>query len=75
MAISSSRGKLPFHNHLRGDARMVCAYLPQGLAPLHAVKSNQRIHDGVLKPVTHMQAARHIGWRDNYAVGGSFTLG
>ena len=43
--------QLPFHHHLGGYTGMVGAYLPQGLAALHAVIANQRVHDGFFQVV------------------------
>ena len=47
--------------HLRGDTRMVGAYLPQGIVALHPLPARQGIHNGVLERVAHVQAAGYIG--------------
>ena len=60
--------ELAFHHHLRGNAGVVGAGLPQGVVAPHAVVAGQRIHDGVLEGVAHVQAARHIRRRDDNAV-------
>ncbi len=57
------------YHHLCGNARVVGAGLPQGIAAPHAVVARQRVHDGVLKRVAHVQGARHVGRRDHDAVG------
>ena len=57
------------HHHLRGDAGVVGAGLPQSVAPAHAVVANQRVHDGVLKRVPHVQTPGHIRRRNHDAVG------
>ena len=48
---------------------MVRAYLPQGVVPLHSVITDQAIHDGFLKTMTHVQTTRDIGWWNHNAVG------
>ena len=39
---------------------MIGAPLPQRVAPVHAMKSNERVHDRVLESVTHVQAAGDV---------------
>jgi len=56
-------GKFAFNHHLRGDARMVCARLPEHSFPAHTVIADKDILNGVINRMTHMQAARHIGRR------------
>ena len=58
-------GQLPLDNHLGGDARMVRAGLPQHIAPAHAFKAAQNILQRIVQRMAHMQAARHIGRRNN----------
>ena len=53
--------QLSFHEHLGGDAGVVGSHLPEGVVTLHAMVANERIHDGLLKAVTHMQGASDIG--------------
>ena len=48
---------------------MVSARLPQGFFTRHAVVTYQRIHNGVLKGMTHVQAARYIRGRKHHAIG------
>jgi len=61
--------ELSLDDHLGGDAGMVRTGLPQGVVSGHAVIANQRVHDGVLEGMSHVQAARHVWWRDHDAVG------
>ena len=65
---------LPFDKHLGGNTCMIAARLPQCVVAKHAVVTNQGIHDGVLKRVTHMQCARHIGRGNHDAVRFAVTL-
>ena len=57
------------HHHLRGDAGMVGARLPQHVAPAHALEADENVLDRVVERVAHMQRARHIGRRDHDGVG------
>ena len=41
---------------------MVGSWNPQGIVARHAGMTHQAIHDGLVKGVTHMQGAGHIGW-------------
>jgi hypothetical protein len=61
--------QLALDDHLRGDAGVVRARLPQGVARRHAVVADQRVHDGVVEAVAHVQAAGHVRRRDHDAVG------
>ena len=63
MPIQTLRLELAFDQHLGGDPGMIRTHLPQGLITLHPPDANQRIHQRVLKRVTHVQAAGHVrGW-------------
>src|SRR3546814_15805986 len=53
---------------------MVCTWLPQGVAALHAAPADQSIHDGVVEAVTHVQAAGDVRRRDHDGVGLAGTL-
>ena len=55
----------PLNHHLRGNAGMVGARLPQDIAPPHALEAAQDILDGVVEGVAHVQRTRHVGWRDH----------
>ena len=65
--------ELALHHHLGGDARVVGSGLPQRVAPPHPVIAGQRIHDGVLEGVAHVQRAGDVGRRDHDAVGLAIT--
>ena len=60
--------QLPLHQHLGGDARMVGAHLPKGRAAPHPLMADQRIHQGMLEGMSHVQAAGDVGWRNDDAV-------
>ena len=47
---------------LRCDTRVVHTRQPQHLVALHALTSHQRIHQGVVQCVAHVQLTRHIRW-------------
>ena len=57
--------EIALHDHLRGDAGVVGAGLPQRVVAEHAVVAGQRIHDGVLEGVSHMQRAGDVRRRDH----------
>ena len=59
----------PFDDHLGRDAGMVCARLPQHVAPLHPVEADQDVLDRVVEGVAEMQAAGDVGRRDHDGVG------
>ena len=63
MAVGALTRQLALYHHLGGDAGVVGAHLPEGVAALHPAVTNQRIHDGVLERVTHVRAFGHIGGR------------
>ena len=66
------RVQLSFDHHLRGDTGVIGPGLPQRVAATHALVADQGVHNGVLEPMTHVQRAGYIGWRDHDAVGRSF---
>ena len=47
---------------------MVCTDLPERTAAFHSVVANERVHDRLLEPVSHVQGASDIGWRNRNAV-------
>ena len=55
--------QLPLDHDLRGDARVVGARHPERVLALHPVVAHQRVHDGVLEGVAHVQRARDVGRR------------
>ena len=60
-----SLGQQPLHHHLRGDAGMVGAGLPQRVAALHAPPADQRVLHGEGQRVAHVQAAGDVRRRDH----------
>jgi len=67
--------QLPFNYHLRGNTGVIGTRLPKRVITLHAMITNQRIHDGVLEGMTHVQAAGHVRRRDHDTVGVTVTMG
>ena len=63
------RSQFALNDHLRSDARMVGAHLPQGIFAFHAVVAGEGVHNAVLQGVADMQAAGHIRWGYYDAVG------
>ena len=61
--------ELTFDHHLGGDAGMVAAGLPQGVARPHPLVAGEGIHDGVLEGMPHVQGPGDVGRRDHDAVG------
>ncbi len=66
--------ELALYQHLGGDTGVVGTGLPQGVAALHATETDQGVHDRVVETVAHVQAARHVRWRDHDGVGLTCTL-
>ena len=69
MTGDALRGQLALHHHLGGDAGVVGTRLPQGVAALHAAEADQRVHDGVVEAMAHVQAAGDVRRRDHDGVG------
>ena len=67
--LPGGRLQLPFDQHLGRNARVICADLPQRVVTQHPVVTNQRVHDGVLERVAHVQRARHVRWRNHDGIG------
>ena len=68
-------GQLPFHHHLGSDAGVIGARLPQGVVTLHPVVAGQRVHDGVLEGVAHVQGAGDVRRWNHDAVGRALAAG
>ncbi len=68
LARQALRGQLPLDDRLRGDARVVGAGLPQHVAALHALQADQRVLDGAVQRVAHVQRAGHVRRRQRDAV-------
>ena len=52
--------KLALDNHLGRNARMVCSRNPGRVEASHAVVTGQRVHDGLVEGMAHVQSTRHI---------------
>ena len=63
------RVQLALDHHLCGNAGVVAARLPQGAATVHALVADERIHDGVLEGVPHVQRAGNVRRRNHDGVG------
>ena len=67
-------GQQAFHHHLRRNAGMVRARLPQRIAPLHAPPADQHILQGIIQRMADMQAAGHIRRRDHDGEGAGWAF-
>ena len=67
-------GKVARDHHLGGDAGVVAAHLPQRAIAAHAVVAHQRVLQGVLEGVAHVQGAGDVGRWQQDAVGGAVAL-
>ena len=63
------RVQLALDHHLCGNAGVVAARLPQGAATVHALVADERIHDGVLEGMPHVQRAGNVRRRNHDGVG------
>ena len=61
--------QLTLDHHLRRDAGVIAARLPQHRATRHAMKADQGVLDGVVEGMAHVQAAGDVRRRDDDAVG------
>ncbi len=67
--------ELSLDQHLGGDTRMISTHLPECVAAVHALITNQCIHQRLIECMAHMQGTRNIGrWYKN-AVGVAVTRG
>ena len=55
----------PLDDHLRCDAGMIGAGLPQDIATPKPLETADDVLNGVVEGVPHMERSRHIGRRDN----------
>ena len=60
---------LPLDDHLRGDAGVIGARLPEHVLAAHALEAAQHVLQRVVERVPHVQRARHVRRRDDDAVG------
>ena len=63
MAGQALRGEPAFHHNLRGNAGVVGAGNPAGVAAFHAVIARQAVHNGLVEGVAHVQRAGNVGRR------------
>ena len=63
MARDFLRIELALNDDLRSNASVVGSRNPQGVFARHAGMTDQSVHDGLIKRMTHMQSACDIGWR------------
>ena len=66
-AVDLPLGQLPLDHHLRGNARVVHARLPEHVLAQHAMVAHQNILKRVVERVPHVQRAGHIRRRDHDA--------
>ncbi len=62
-------GEAALHHHLRGDAGMVRARLPQHVAAAHALEAAQNVLQGVVERMAHVQRAGDVRRRNDNGVG------
>ena len=65
----AGRVQLALHHHLRGDAGVIGAGLPQRIEATHAPVPDQGVHDGVLERVAHVQRSGDVRRRNDDRVG------
>ncbi len=75
MAIGLLGFELALDHHLRRDAGVIGAGLPQRVEPLHAVVAGEDVLQREGQRVAHMQAARDIGRRHHDAIGLGHAVG
>ena len=63
-------GQLALDDDLRGDAGVVAAHHPVGVLAQHPVVADERVHQGLLERMAHVQRAGDVGRRQLDAVGG-----
>ena len=62
-------GQLALNDHLRSNAGMVGAWLPEHILAPHPLEANQYVLQRVVERMTHMERARHIRRWDDDGVG------
>ena len=67
-ALAFAREVAP-DDHFRRDAGMVGTDLPERVVATHAVVADQRVHQGVLERMAHVQGAGHVRRRQHDGVG------
>ena len=61
--------ELTLDDHLRGNAGVIRAWLPQRIAAPHALMADEDVLQGIVEGMAHVQASRHIGRRDDNGIG------
>ena len=61
MARFAFRLQLAFDDDLGRDAGVVGSYDPIGVVAAHTVIPNERVHQGLLECVPHVQCSRDVG--------------
>ncbi len=61
---------LALDHQLGGDAGVVGARLPQHVLAAHALEAAEHVLQRVVEGMPHVQRARHVGRRDDDAIGG-----
>ena len=64
-----------FNDGLGGDAGVVGAGHPEGVAALHAMVANEDVLDGVVQSVAHVQSTGDVGRRDDDGVVALIAVG
>ena len=64
-ALFAVRVQLPLNDHLRRNASMICAWLPEDVLALHPRKTDQHVLQRIVQRMAHMQDAGDIGRRDD----------
>ena len=60
---------LALDHHLRGDAGVIGARLPEHILAAHTLEAAKHVLQRVIEGVPHVQRARHVGRRDDDAKG------
>ena len=62
MTADALRLQLTLYNDLCGNTGVIRPRNPRRVETAHAVVARQRVHDGLVESVAHMQRASDIGW-------------
>ena len=60
MARYAFLGQLALHHDLGGDAGVIGARNPSGVAAFHAVIAGEAVHNGLVESMPHVQRAGYI---------------
>ena len=67
--------QLAFDDHLRGDAGVIHAGLPEHVPAAHALEADENVLQRVVQRMAHMQGAGDIGRRNDDGEGLGVRLG